>query len=159
MSLEDGCTQPLQNMAVFRRRWFWVWPFPGVCATPCFFFFNISVATSMFSFCMPWSTLGPLCSLHRKRCEAPLNGSNDCIGACKLRSKITQKSQKCIFSKIVQELLASLKITQEHSLSTQDVAGTCFEAVRNFSFSTIFRPKMSRSGTSAKHSHHQTIEF
>ena len=66
--------------------------------------------------------------------------------------KSLKNRKNATFSKIVQESLASLKITQEHSPSTQDVPGTRFEAFWDFSFLAIFRPKMSRSGTSEQNS-------
>ena len=69
-------------------------------------------------------TLVPLCSLHRKECEAPLNGSSDCIGACELQQKITQKSQKCnFFRKLFRsqwQVLKSLRSTLRAPRTSQE---------------------------------------
>ena len=120
------------------------------------FFVTIWDHPSIFQFRPPGgvlcTTLGPLCSLHRRRCEAPLNEAAMALEHASCGRKSLKNVKNATLSKIVQKSLASLRITQEHPPSTQDVPGTRFEAFCNFSFLIVFRPKMVRSGTSEQNS-------
>ena len=89
-------------------------------------------------------TLGPLCSLHRRRCEAPLRYKPRQHEPYELRPEITQKSQKnAIGSKIGHQSMVNGKITQEHSRTSQE---------RFLKLSGTFHLGAARDSPEARHS-------
>ena len=97
--------------------------------------------------------LGPLCSLHRRRCEAPLHPA---LSTVKIRSK-TSKIQ--LFQKMFDRILdiqKSLRNTPGCFLMLRECI---LRSLETFHFGPFFHQKMSNVETSEQSSEHQTIDI